>query len=594
MARQQKETTQTITDLSALLPPGLFDNFFDEIKLPASRKPKSHFSPPPLPSPSAPTTPASSSYHSLPTNDSPAYLKVKTKLEHLFLESILQESTAHPFAAISLSDIGRRASTNPKYIPFNEDYIPALLEKYVTDRLIQQEFVTLTSGRTQPIYALNALNKPTLEHLLSTTQDPFEIQKESLSPRKKNRTRRIRLTPEKKQDVATLCTLGLSANDIATEMNISTQIVYKIGRELNLSFKKHDAHSIGSIKQLLAEDNLIDIYRKFSFPSAIAFYDYCNRYNITIPQPLTPHRLDISIDTLIEQGKSLEEIGELNHKTREWARQYIVGSGWYGQWVQKRQEQTQEFQTKKEKATQAQLLSILSQRLVQHAATESWAMQKAVEYFVQLDKRYHEAKPFSTYVTLFQSYEQAQQQGEKVTLQELAERAGFAYASTVGRIFAAVNVEPMFGNKVRSQNSICRPKLKLEALARGAQIGLGVVDISYFVDIPYPTVYKYLSTHYGSVTPTTVIELEYKSTDRRKIEKTASYSLASQIYEAADEKFSLDEIRMLLPKPKGGRHDSHKIQEILTSRPHIEPLLITLLQKLYNKPELTKPYKISF
>src|SRR3989338_7080008 len=404
MARQQKGTTQTITDLSALLSPGLFDNFFDGIKLPASRKQKS----PSSPLPHSATTPASSSYPLLPTNDSPAHLRVKTKLEHLLLESILTEAS-NPLHVISLSDISRRASTNPKYIPFNEDYIPALLERYVNDGVLQQELVTLNSGRTQPIYALNALNQTKLEPLLSTTQDPFELQKALPSSWKKHRKRRIRLTPEKKQDVAALCTLGLSANDIATEIGISIANVYNVGRKISLSFKRHDTSSASSIRQLLAEDNLADIYRKFSFPSPFAFYAYCQKNNITIPENLTPIRFDGSIDTLIEQGKSLEEIGTSQGKTHQWAQQYIMGSGWHSAWQKIRHEQTQTFQTALQKQTQYELLSLLSQRLTQLAQKESWAMQKAAEYFNQLDKRIQQVKPFSCYLTIFQEYEHAQQ-----------------------------------------------------------------------------------------------------------------------------------------------------------------------------------------
>ncbi len=350
--------------------------------------------------------------------------------------------------------------------------------------------------------------------------------------------------------------------------------------------KRKRQQKIKTIQHLLQEDNLADIFTLFP-TSPIGLYAYCTKYHITLPEHLTPYHFDSTIDSLIEQGKSQEEIGASQNKTREWARQYIMSSGWYGQWVQKRQEQTQQFQDKKEKATRTQLLSLLSQRLVHTAATESWAHQKAAEYFVQVSKIKHKT-PFSAYLTLFQTYEQAQQQGEKLTLQELAKRAGFAGATSVKKIFAAVNVEPMFGNCIR------RPKIKLEAMARDAQMGLSAIDIGYFVDIPSTNAWNYISTHYGSATPTTVIELRYTNIKSMKRELKINFSLASQIYEAADAGFSVDEIRELLPIMSGGvKHDSNKIKELLNCRSEIEPTLITLLQKLYDLPQLDTPYKIN-
>src|SRR3989338_3054978 len=676
------------------------------------------------------------SFPSLPTDIGLIYTTVEGKITAVLLESILQESTENPFAAISLSDIGRRASTNPKYIPFNEDYIPALLEFFVKEQIIEQELVTSNSGRTQPIYALNALQQQKIKEITKVIQTTISLEKKTKS------------YSTQEQEFTALFALGLQLTAIATELNLTKVNAQSYASRLGLFFKKgRGADYVDTIKQLLADDNLIDIYRRFSFSSPLTFYTYYHNHNLTLPENLTPLPIEKSLETLIEQGASLEEIGASRSKSHGWAQQYIKGSGWYTTWEKKRSQQTKKFQTNQQRETHFSLITLLSQKMIQLAKKDSWAMQKATEYFLNLNIRHHAIKPFSQYLTLFQAYEQAEQCSERLTLKELAIAAGFApYPSSINQILKAVNVQPMFKSGERKTSRIKNqhesvtyhkprePKLKIpkpltdpkpkapsqqmqkaqlnqahsqlinllsqrlvqqaqtqpwstqkaveyfnqldkrqrgtkefpfylhffqvyesaqklgenlsinqlsrraeisrgtiarifqragieslynhkpkqtprnrfeqkkkEALQRSIKIGLGIRDISYFLNLPVQQVDKYLSYRRDSSSSAIYkVHVSYIDNKSRKKEFDLPFADASEIFEAHDAGFSTQEIKELTRGSgdvQSRRHNYHSlftIQYLLTSRPHIEPLLITLLQKLYNKPDLTKPYKISF
>ncbi|GEM_PF-5715255 len=346
--------------------------------------------------------------------------------------------------------------------------------------------------------------------------------------------------------------------------------------------KRKKRERIEKIQQLLLEDNLAEIYQLYpSSPST--FYMYCRKHDIVIPKTLTPIRLNPSIDILIEQGASQEDIGASKHNTKEWARQYIMGAGWHTTWLQKREEQTKKYNTE----VQSNLVSLLCQRMTQLAKKDSWSIQKAVEHFL-LTKNYANVKPFSSYLALFETYEQAQQQGEKLPLQELATQAGFS-RTALRKILKNMNLKPMFGNYVHSS------KHKLNAMERGAKIGLSGRDVSYFLDIHFKNASNYIYIHYGSSSPTTIVKVNYISLGHKE-KCNLHFSIASEIFEAHDAGFSLEDIRHLIKgKSIGGSgYGLPVIQELLNSRPEIEPTLITILQQLYNKPDLDKPYKINF
>lgn len=539
---------------------------------------------------SAPSLEKNLTFLLFPSDGHQAYLKVKEKIEKVLVTSLLQEAEHNKFHVISLSDIGRRATTHQDYIHFDEEFIPTFLEKYVQDSVIQQETITLISGRTQPVYALNTHQQKCIAAIVDTLTISLE-RKSSFAKEHPSRTKQ-------QKEIKALYALGIPASIITKELGLKKTNVFSITSKMNLPFKKGRGPTyVKTIKNLLADDNLIDIYRRFSFSSPSVFYAYCQTYNLSLPENITPIQSDISIDTLIKQGAYLEQIGASKDKSGSWASQYIIGGGWQFLWQQKRNElQQQEIQQSATyKKTQLRkprhdLLSILSQHLSLCAEQESWAYKKAVEYFTSLDKRRPSVKPFSSYLTIFQEYEQAQKTDKKLSLKELAIRAGFSsYAGSVNKILRAVNVKPLFGNNTLS------PQHKLEAMRRGAELRLSGTDIGYFLDIPLNNFHEFTHRKYGSYSPTAFIEIIYTDMKYRTKNCPLHLSFASQIYEAHDAGFSIEETRKLLPNPQGkGKHDINKIQQILTSRSGIEPTIITLLQQLYNKPELTKPYKINF
>ncbi len=120
----------------------------------------------------------------------------------------------------------------------------------------------------------------------------------------------------------------------------------KIKKESQIRTRRKK-ETIQDITNLIEQDNLEEIYSKYSF-NPLTFYDYCRKYNITLPTEITPLKnnqniKDTNLEQLINQNSSLQEIADSQHKTREWARQYLIGSGWHYIWKEKREQKEKNY-----------------------------------------------------------------------------------------------------------------------------------------------------------------------------------------------------------------------------------------------------------
>ena len=179
------------------------------------------------------------------------------------------------------------------------------------------------------------------------------------------------------------------------------------------------------------------------------------------------------------------------------------------------------------------LVSIIQEAAYRNSGEEQWAEKKAFEY---LRKHPRSKLGLEKITALFSLYIDAEKNGNRISLSEFSELAQIP-VMTISKIFNKSSLEPMVRGRLERHPI---NKEKKDALRRIAESGtkLSSRDISYFLGIP----------DYVANQDIRIYGCEFSGGLRKDIglrcglrRKHITYALASQIYEAIDLGFDVEE-----------------------------------------------------
>ena len=399
---------------------------------------------------------------------------------------------------------------------------------------------------------------------------------------------------EKGKLIHLLYGLGLSQEEIAQEMNFTKAQVYQLGHKQGLSLIQHreqqDVSKVKVVKEILFQGggafekrgNLPEIFQLFHF-TPWTFSIFCQKYTITLPKDIIPLPIPANIEKMIEQGKNSIEIANSMNTSHQAALMYLRGAGYGPKWESNRIKELSiiHLDTKKyEQETKRKLIDLLYERITQQAQNESWGVQKATQYLTQREIRAKTIHIFPRLITLFEAYQQAQEKNKPLSLEKLSQKSGIHF-SYVGKILHEVGLNTMCRKPVR------QTKNKRLTTLRGLELGLSVPDIAYYLSVSERNISQqaYIYHHKSSH------EYYLKIFDKRGgRDCSVPFSVASEKYEAADAGFSIEEIRLLRQEKKQFT-SPQIIKSILAQREIAQPLIVGILQKLYNDETISMPYK---
>ena len=341
-----------------------------------------------------------------------------------------------------------------------------------------------------------------------------------------------------------------------------------------------------AIKNALNEgvNSLEELCRRAELRTGEGVIECCRRNNIKLPDDLIPYKQRPEIDVLIGKGQSLSEIGKEVDLSRQMIKHYIIGSGQYKLWSEKRKNVARsgkfsKFRKEAEGDLKGKFLSCVRERTKELAKEEGWAIEKAVQYLTIGRNPLKIKYSFSNLVQLFQIYEDAFKNGEMVKLSDLGKGifsgAFDSVASRVSYIFKNVGIEPMYR---KAKMKVKKRGEKKEAVQRGFGLEFSGPDIAYFLELP-----KHVpSLRYSRIGKRPNAKRFIKSFH---FSGTLTYKLASQIYEARENcGFNVEEICGLLDI------DKRLINHTLKNKDEIEPRIIAGLRTLYADSSIKTPY----
>ena len=119
------------------------------------------------------------------------------------------------------------------------------------------------------------------------------------------------------------------------------------------------------------------------------------------------------------------------------------------------------------------------------AREEPFAVQKTIKYIQSLRSAKRAKYRHELLITIFDRYERAMNNGEKLSLEQLGEGLGLLLPS-IGKILKRAGLEPLYGARERHTT----PYEKKEALKRSHAIDMSASDIAYFLEIPTYVVWQ--------------------------------------------------------------------------------------------------------
>ena len=285
------------------------------------------------------------------------------------------------------------------------------------------------------------------------------------------------------------------------------------------------------------------------------------------------------IDKLIQEGRTLAYMGEIDGTTRENIRQYLKVTGQDKEWKVYRQaareakKQDRQFEKQEKSQLLEGLVSIMDNRVRALAQEEGFAVQKAVQYIQSLRSAKSAKYSHESLITIFERYEDAMINGEKLSLAQLGQGFG-VFPSAIGRILNRAGLEPMHGSRGRIRTSY----EKMEAVQRAHGLEMSGQDIAYFLDVPYnmacqgfwngrrPRMNTYLSNF-----------------ERVNL----NYRLTSKIYGAHDGGFNPNKIAQLFDI------DGDVVSHVLNNRSigeNYEKKIVDVLRIMLDDNTISKPY----
>jgi len=306
---------------------------------------------------------------------------------------------------------------------------------------------------------------------------------------------------------------------------------------------------------------------------------FCDDNSIQLPSDLIPYRYKPKMDVVIDRESTLEEIGIAGgypaKSAREVARQYILDSGQYVYRIKRQEEVTlaKKIELEQKKHLNERRVYILKAWITERTKKESWAYQKAIEYF--MSHRFIKGISYEPkiLIKLFQRYEKARNANRKISLEELGKSLGL-YTSHVGKIFSAVGVEPLYGNLPRQSKQFYSKQRSF--IPKMINMGMNYNDISYFLDISPPTTQK---TGIKTRAKKYIVQIGFRG-------GVLSYRLASKIYGAQGAGFKKysDIAELFNTTPE-------IVKYAIAHKQRIAPKLVKVFRMAYDDPKYDKPYK---
>lgn len=205
-----------------------------------------------------------------------------------------------------------------------------------------------------------------------------------------------------------------------------------------------------------------------------------------------------------------------------------------------------------------------------------WAEKMAFAY---LQRHRHSSNSFSKLVEVYSAYKIARDNGKRVSLTDFQELTGIHFTN-VGNILRDSSLEPLVRGRPKRKPVSKEKKDTLKRVAvEGTQ--LSAADVAYFLDVPEFVALKNLKA-YGAM---------FSGGCRSKIGirgsrsgRQLTYRVASEIYEAIDIGFSVEEAAYLADSCVG------VVQHALVQRRQIAGEIAETLRILYPKRRSRKPY----
>lgn len=289
--------------------------------------------------------------------------------------------------------------------------------------------------------------------------------------------------------------------------------------------------------------------------------------------------------SLVKEGYSVPEIqeklGSIKERRIEQLMREIIlekdNKTLYELWKEAKQKR------KNEERERQDLLGRMMQEVTQKAyENASWAEQRAFDYVSQRKVVHEDCYTFEELLTFFSAYEKFKRKNKKVSLKKLGKSMKVAGRRATD-ILSAVGLDNLAG---RHYERKLTPNWKKEALRRFAnqKSHVGAADVAYFLRIPANAAAGNLM-RFGYDMCRGLRETELKiQTDRKKGMKDLTYRLASQVYEAVDCGFSVNETAYLLDT------DTRVVVYALVERRDIRKEIVRALNILYPERKSKKPY----
>ena len=311
----------------------------------------------------------------------------------------------------------------------------------------------------------------------------------------------------------------------------------------------------------------------------------CKINNIKLPKEFYDERIPLQykalvkerrekLPILINEGKSLKEIGDYFSVGHVMAGYLVKGYGYHNLYETKKSELKQ-LRTKTILETieeRTNYVSMLKQYEEQLAKESSFAERKTWEYLQLRPKRGTRTVTNKQLLKLFRTYEKASLKGEKLSLYDLEKETGITFP-TVGRILREVNLDRMYRNIEKNDRISAWEK---DAILFSVYLNMNSADISYFLHLPKSVVHNQWKK-LGKIPNNSQIK-------RFSGYKILNYSLASQIYESNDLGFDIKETSYLLDIKE------NIISYALDNRKTISKTIIETLNTLYPEEDIKIPY----
>jgi len=274
------------------------------------------------------------------------------------------------------------------------------------------------------------------------------------------------------------------------------------------------------------------------------------------------------VDALIKKAATIAEM----KKAAGWtsgvsARHYMTRTNQYKKWQDARNKPKLEEQQRK--AFIGNGIKIAQQHLYQKADEIE---QKIFEFFANTPKS---RITYDTLKTIYTRYFEAKYKRKKLSLKKLGKGLNL-WNSEIGKILSKVGLKPLYGKKVRHMT----PQWKKEAIKRTFNLDANPPDIAYFLELPEHIVYQNMKMMGPRPKRQEFIAKPLANIGLPDL----TYRLASQIYEARDLKFEIQEIAELLNIKK------ITVNYILKNENIISPKIFDILKTLYPNKNITTPY----